>query len=140
MLLGHVIATKCESHSVTDASVDYPREWQSPVAPLDLRGHQEHGRTIAVHSLAVLPMFRNRGLGKIIMKSFKQRIESSGIADRMSLVAHDHLIQFYEKLGFVNKGASQCKFGAGGWFDIVRTFLVSWCCALIRPSCIDKGR
>lgn len=93
------------------------------MAPLDSRGHQENGRTIAVHSLAVLPAFRNRGLGKIIMKSYQQRIESSGIADRLSLVAHDDLISFYEKLGFMNKGASQCKFGTGGWFDVVCNFL-----------------
>lgn len=95
------------------------------MAPLDSRGHQEHGRTIAVHSVAVLPTFRNRGLGEIIMRSYKQRIRGSGIADRISLVAHDHSIRFYEKLGFVNQGASQCKFGGGGWFDIVCTFLVS---------------
>ena len=140
-----MIATKCESLYVTDASVDYPRDWQSPAAPLDLRGHQEHGRTIAVHSLAVLPTFRNRGLGKIIMKSYKQRIESSGIADRMSLVAHDDLIRFYEKLGFVNKGASQCQFGSGGWFDIVCTFPLCppLCCSRMKPresGCIDKER
>lgn len=129
-----MIATRCESHSVTDASVDFPREWQSPVAPLDLRGHQEHGRTVAVHSLAVLPTFRNRGLGKIIMKSYQQRIESSEIADRLSLVAHDNLISFYEKLGFVNKGASQCKFGAGGWFDVVCTFFGFQCYSKFRPK------
>lgn len=109
---------------MTDASVDYPREWQSPVPPSDLRGHQEHGRTVAVHSLAVLPTFRTRGLGKIIMKSYQQRIESSGIADRLSLVAHDNLISFYEQLGFVNKGASQCEFGGGGWVDVVCTFFL----------------
>ena len=58
------------------------------------------------------------------MRSYQQRIESSGIADRLSLVAHDSLISFYEKLGFVNEGASQCEFGGGGWFDVVCTFLV----------------
>ena len=99
--------------------MDYPREWQSNPASLDLRGHQEHGRTIALHSLAVLPAFRNRGLGKVILKSYQQRVESSGIADRVSLVAHEPMIKFYEALGFVNKGSSQCKFGAGGWYDLV---------------------
>ncbi len=121
-----MIATKCDSYSVTDDSVDYPPEWQSGVSPSDSRGHQEHGRTIAVHSLAILPAFRNRGLGKIIMKSYRQRMEVSGIADRMSLVTHDHLIKFYEALRFVNKGSSQCTFAGGGWFDMVGLFIVSY--------------
>lgn len=119
MLLGHVIATKCDSDTVTDASADYLPEWQSGVPLSELRGHQEHGRTIAVHSLAVLPAFRKRGLGKTILKAYTQRIESSGIANRVSLVAHDDMIKFYEALGFVNKGDSQCKFGGGRWFDMV---------------------
>lgn len=101
---------------------------------MDFRGHQEYGRTIAIHSLAVLPTFRKRGLGKIMMKSYEQRIENSGIADRMSLIAHDDLIRFYENLGFVNKGVSQCQHGAGGWFDFVCTFLVSSYCPTIKSN------
>lgn len=71
------------------------------------------------------------------MKSYQQRIESSGIADRLSLVAHDHLISFYEKLGFVNKGASWCEFGGGGWFDVVRT-LFFWFSMLFQIVAKEK--
>jgi hypothetical protein len=61
-----------------------------------------------------------------MMKSYRQRMEVSGIADRMSLVTHDHLIKFYEALRFVNKGTSQCTFAGGGWFDMVGSFIVSY--------------
>ena len=85
----------------------------------DTPGHHENGRTIAVHSLGVLPEFQKKGLGKIIMKSYIQRIESSGISDRIALLAHEHLIKFYESLGFENRGKSEVGFGGGGWTNMV---------------------
>lgn len=92
-LVAQVIATKCVSTTVTDESMDYPSDWRSRGVSLSERqGHQEHGRTIAIHSLAALPEFKGRGLGKIVMRSYMQRMESSGIADRIVLLAHDHLI------------------------------------------------
>ena len=50
-------------------------------------------------------------------------MDSSVIANRTALIAHDHVIKFYEKLGFENKGESKCKFGSGGWYDMVRSLL-----------------
>ena len=72
-----------------------------------------------VHSLASLPEFKGRGLGQIVMKSYMQRIESSGIADRIALLAHDPLVRYYEALGFRDLGLSEVKFGGGGWHDMV---------------------
>lgn len=119
VLIAQVIATKCTSHFVTDESMDLPEASQSGPAFADTRGHHENGRTVAVHSLAVLPAYQGRGLGKTVMKSYIQRMETSGIADRMSLLAHDGLITFYEGLGFENRGTSEVKFGGGGWTNMV---------------------
>jgi hypothetical protein len=30
-----------------------------------------------------------------------------------------HKVEWYEKLGFVNKGKSKTQFGGGGWYDMV---------------------
>jgi hypothetical protein len=30
-----------------------------------------------------------------------------------------HLVPFYEKMGFVSKGPSKAQFGGGGWVDMV---------------------
>ena len=98
--------------------MDYPPEWRHGVQASDHRGHQEEGRTIALHSLAVLPAYQRMGLGKTIMRSYIQRMETSGIADRIALLAHGHLIEYYESLGFVNKGESAATFGGGGWNDM----------------------
>ncbi|KAL8769749.1 MAG: hypothetical protein Q9209_004365 [Squamulea sp. 1 TL-2023] len=120
-LVAQVIATKCASTTVTDESMEYPLDWRTRVSLSERQGHQEHGRTIAIHSLAALPEFRGQGLGKIVMKSYMQRMETSGIADRLALLAHDHLINYYESLGFRNSGKSEVQFGGGEWVDMLYT-------------------
>ncbi|KAL8672209.1 MAG: hypothetical protein Q9168_003311 [Polycauliona sp. 1 TL-2023] len=124
-LVAQVIATKCVSATVTDESMEYPAEWRSRRSVSERQGHQEHGRTIAIHSLAALPEFRGRGLGKIVMKSYMQRMETSGIADRIALLAHDGLIPYYEALGFVNIGKSEVQFGGGHWVNMSYTITES---------------
>lgn len=114
VLLAHVIATKTTNATLTDDDMAMPE-----AGTRSTKGHKESGRTVCVHSLAVLPAFRYQGLGSLLMKSYIQRIESAGLADRMALIAHDQLINFYEKLGFKNQGKSQAQFGGGGWYDMV---------------------
>ena len=53
------------------------------------------------------------------MKSYQQRMETSGIADRVALLAHDHLVQMYESIGFEARGKSDVRFGGGGWNVLV---------------------
>ncbi|KAK3678280.1 hypothetical protein LTR78_001575 [Recurvomyces mirabilis] len=124
VLLGHVIATKTTNPTVTDNDMAIPsptsQSSTSDADPGSLPGHKEIGRTLCIHSLAVLPGYQGRGLGRTLMKAYLQRIESHGVADRVALIAHEHLIKFYEGFGFVNQGGSKCQFGGGGWFDMVR--------------------
>jgi predicted N-acetyltransferase YhbS len=105
--------------------MSYPPDWQNKSSTLpkpdgsEPLGHQDQGSTIALHSLAVLPEHQGKRLGTTLMKSYIQRIKDAMIAERISLLSHDHLIPFYEGLGFKNKGASNCKFGGGGWTNMV---------------------
>ena len=100
--------------------MEFPPDYKSgPPSPTERRGHQEHGRTVAIHSLGVLPAYQRRGLAKTIVKSYEQRMETSGIADRISLLAHEHLVRMYEGMGFKDKGKSSVKFGGGGWINLV---------------------
>lgn len=55
----------------------------------------------------------------MLMKSYEQRMETSGIADRIALLAHEHLVRMYEGMGFVDRGKSPVKFGGGGWTSLV---------------------
>ena len=119
VLLGHIVATKTTNPTVTDDDMNIP-ERGSKEPPDPKIGHKEEGRTVCIHSLAVLPQYQRRGLGKTLMKSYIQRMESQGVADRAALIAHEALIPYYEALGFENLGESAAQFGGGGWFDMVR--------------------
>lgn len=58
------------------------------------------------------------------MKSYEQRMETSGIADRIALLAHEGLVGMYERMGLVDKGKSEVKFGGGGWNSLVGFLLL----------------
>ena len=124
-----VISTKTIGPSVTDGSMEIAPDWEINPSNTSIHGHREDGRTIAIHSLCVLPAFQGKGLGKTIMKSYQQRMETSGIAGRIALLAHDHLVQMYEGLGFEGRGKSDVRFAGGGWNDLVRAipFLPAAC-------------
>ena len=117
ILLGQVIATKSNSKTVTDNDMAMPDNWREGGDPT--LGHQEDGRTVCVHSLAVLPAYQRKGLGTMLLKAYIQRIEASGLADRISLISHDPLVPFYEAMGFENQGPSKAQIGGGGWTDLV---------------------
>lgn len=53
------------------------------------------------------------------MKAYIQRIQRSGVADRIALLTYDRLVPFYERLGFENKGKSNVKFDGESWNDMV---------------------
>lgn len=89
VLLGHVLGTKTTTPVTTDASMSFPADWESEhPAPSDL-GHQEDGRTIVLHSVAVAPQVQGRGLGRILLLAYMQHMNGAGIADRLVLIAHD---------------------------------------------------
>lgn len=88
-------------------------------------GHDEYGSTIALHSLAVLPEHQGKHVATTLMKAYIQRIKEAQIAERIAIIAHDHLLPFYQSLGFQNLGPSKCQFGGGGWVDLVSNL---WIC------------
>ncbi|KAJ5646068.1 hypothetical protein N7490_002440 [Penicillium lividum] len=121
-LIGHIIATRTSEPNVTDRSMRLPKDWQGErwtVEDGQAVGHEECGGTIAIHSLAVLPEHQGKQVGSTLMKSYIHRIREAQIADRIAIIAHDHLVPFYESFGFENHGPSQCQFGGGGWVDLV---------------------
>lgn len=116
VLLGHIVSTMSISPTVTDNDMAYP----TPGNPDPALGHKEMGRTVCLHSLAVLPSVQKLKLGSLLMQAYIARLESLAVADRLALIAHDHLIGYYERFGFKSLGPSQAQFGGGGWYDMVR--------------------
>lgn len=89
VLLAHIIAVKTTGPGVTDESMDYPRDWDTVNPTPSPLGHQEMGRTIVLHSVAVAPEFQGKGLGQVLMKAYFGLMNGAGIADRLALIAHD---------------------------------------------------
>jgi len=123
--MAHIVATKSKDYYVTDEAMDYPPDWESERPTKSSKGHQEDGRTICLHSLAVLPNFQGKLLGRTLLTAYIDHMEGAGIADRISLIAHEHLIPFYTSCRFVDCGPSKAEFGGGNWVNMV--------CAL-RPA------
>ena len=102
-----------------------PSNWESKRSALpadgkkEVEGHQDQGGTICLHSLAVGKSHQRKGLGSVLLKSFIQRIKDARIAERIALIAHDHLVGFYKSHGFEDMGPSTATFGGGNWRNMV---------------------
>lgn len=124
-LIAYIVSTRTPSPSVTDASMALPKDWESKKSSLpepgetEPLGHQNTGGTVCIHSLAVSKDYQNLGLGSVLLKSYIQRIKDSKCADRLALIAHDHLIKFYSGLGFENMGPSSVSSVGTGWNNMV---------------------
>ncbi|KAF2836073.1 acetyltransferase [Patellaria atrata CBS 101060] len=121
-LVAHIISTKCEGKTVGDNDMKPPENWRTAPGTEPHLGHKDHGRTIALHSLAVLPKYQRCGLGKTLIRAYLHRMEQSGVADRVSLITYDRLVPYYESLGFENLGPSKAQFGGQAWNDMVYEF------------------
>lgn len=88
VLLGHIIATRSSSDLIVDGDVEVPSDWRTAGTRSSTSGvgHQESGATVAIHSLAVAPHVQGCGIGQLLMKSYLQQINNSGIATRVVLV------------------------------------------------------
>jgi hypothetical protein len=129
-LIAHIVSTRTAAPCVNEASMALPSNWKSTAKSSssvpskdkddsEPQGHQQTGGTICLHSLAVSKQYQKMGLGTVLMKSYIQRIKDSKIADRIALLAHDHLIKFYEGMGFENMGESNVTSCGGGWNNMV---------------------
>lgn len=95
-------------------------------------GDDPAGKTVAVHSVVVVPEFQGRGVGKELVGAYVEYIRGLGLGfERVVLIAHDHLIRFYEGVGFVNFGVGKCLFAGGGWNDLVSLYASSSVCVWV---------
>jgi hypothetical protein len=87
-------SSKTTSPTCTDACMDYPKDWETTLGQQNssgpnATGHEEQGRTVVLHSVAIAPGFQNRGMGGVLMKSYVASIVGAGVADRFALLAHE---------------------------------------------------
>ncbi|KAI0525908.1 hypothetical protein F5B22DRAFT_588220 [Xylaria bambusicola] len=120
VLLAHIIATRSHGAVVTDDSMDYPQGGRTTKSNDDSKvGHQDFGRTVCIHSLAVHPKLQGVGMGNLILKSYMQQVKHADIADRIALICQEYLVNYYKRWGFCHNGPSEAKLGGGNWHDMV---------------------
>ncbi len=90
VLLAHIISTRCRGDVITDADMGYPKDWRTRGgrSAKDV-GHQEAGRSVGIHSLAVLPRLHRCGIGQMIMKAYLDQMRNSGLVDSVTLICQD---------------------------------------------------
>lgn len=128
--MAHIIATKTANELISDDDMKVP-SLNSTVSSFETTersqvvGHQERGRTIGIHSLAVLPEYQKKGLGTILLKEYIQRMVEAETADRISILTYERLLLWYEKtFGFRSMGKSTASFGGGDWVNMVSVLIV----------------
>lgn len=111
-LVGHIIATKIYTERITDTSMDLPTKGDATT------GHIEQSRTIGIHSLVIDPEWQGKNLGTLLMHDYIQKLSNQDLGSKVVIIAHQRLISFYEKIGFVSHGESACKFAGETWYDL----------------------
>lgn len=104
-LIGHILATKIDGDKITEESMGK---------------HIESSLTIGIHSLVIHPLHQKKNLATLLMNDFIQKLSNLSVGDKIVLLSKQKLLPFYERLGFVNKGESNCKHGGEVWFDLER--------------------
>ncbi|KAI9699150.1 MAG: hypothetical protein M1820_007229 [Bogoriella megaspora] len=115
VLLGQITATKTDHDVVKDEDMEVPNDSNKDRKV----GHNDLGHTVGLHSFAIVPEYQDIGLGKVLMKAYIQRIQASGIAERIALITYERLIPFYEKLGFEYQGKSDVQYGGESWHNMI---------------------
>jgi GNAT superfamily N-acetyltransferase len=98
--------------------MDYPKDWKTKYQLTPSTGHNEDGETLCIHSLCVHPALAGKGFGKILLKSYTDRIKGTGVAKRIALICRQRYVAFYLKAGFEEVGPSDCQYGGGDWIDM----------------------
>jgi ribosomal protein S18 acetylase RimI-like enzyme len=120
VLIGLVLSTLTDNQTIEDEDMALPPDWQHPNPTTAPRiGHKKQGRTIALHSLAVLPELQDRRIGSSLLCSFMRMVRQQGAADRIALITFERLIIFYERFGFTCLGKSKAQYGGEEWWDMV---------------------
>ncbi|CAG8216878.1 unnamed protein product [Penicillium olsonii] len=124
-MIGHVIAVRSPYPRITDGSMEMPENWRSlpddePVyVNGELIGNDKNGDSAAIHSVAISPDFQGKRVGRALVAAYMKYLENGCFGlSRAILMAHDYLVNFYESVGFKNRGQSESSFAGGVWYDM----------------------
>ena len=82
-----------------------------------LIGHDPDGKNMVVFALAVLPEFQKRGISSQLMVRFVEEAHEHK-KENILLLCKQHLIAYYERLGFDHVGLSKSTHGGAEWHEM----------------------
>ncbi|MCD8214570.1 MAG: GNAT family N-acetyltransferase [Clostridiales bacterium] len=83
--------------------------------------HNKSGKYQAVFGLDVAPKYRNNGFSALLMNALISKAKNEK-RQGVILTCKEHMIVFYEKFGFKNKGISESIHGGAEWYDMILKF------------------
>ena len=86
----------------------------------DLDGHDPAGQNRVIFSLAVLPAFQGRGIGRQLMERFIRESRRAK-KKRILLICRRKLFSYYARFGFVYRGPSRATYGGYRWHEMALT-------------------
>lgn len=82
-----------------------------------LVGHDPNGQNMVVFALAVLPEFQKRGIARQLMSRFVEEVRRHN-KKNVFLMCKQHLIAYYESMGFIHAGLSRSTHGGAEWHEM----------------------
>jgi ribosomal protein S18 acetylase RimI-like enzyme len=123
VLLAHILVTLTDNELVEESDIAVPQGWNTTtVDASQATGHQPCGRTVALHSLAVLPELQGSRVGTTLLRAFIQMVKDAKIVERISLITFEELVPWYERFGFENQGKSKNEYAGKEFYDLVGDF------------------
>lgn len=82
-----------------------------------LIGHDPLGKNLVIFALVVLPDFRKLGIARQLMTKCVEEARA-GNKKKMLLLCKQHLIPYYQRLGFDHQGISRSQHGGAEWHEM----------------------
>lgn len=82
-----------------------------------LIGHDPDGKNLVVFALVVLPEFQKQGIANQMMTRFVEEARAHK-KENVLLMCKQHLIAYYERMGFAHVGLSRSTHGGAEWHEM----------------------
>ncbi|SCU78295.1 LADA_0A04918g1_1 [Lachancea dasiensis] len=117
-LIGHIMGTKIPNSGSTS---------QPSMITLQSMGkvHDEASTTVGIHSVVIAPEYQKKNLATLLLTDYIQKLSNQEVGQRIVIIAHEPLVPFYERIGFLLQGENESvktdpAFGKTTWCDMVR--------------------
>lgn len=84
-----------------------------------LIGHEPGGAHLVIFSVAVHPSLQGRGLSTPLLRAYLERADAEGRTLTL-LLCKEHLVPYYARFGFVDRGPSSSTHGGARWHEMAR--------------------